>query len=1146
MALVVNTNVGSLNAQRQLMNTTNEMQTAMERLSSGKRINGASDDAAGLAISERMTSQVRGLTMAVRNANDGISVTQTAEGALDEVTDMLQRMRELSVQASNATISDSDRSSLDSEVSQLLSEIDRVAETTRFNNMNILDGTFNANIQIGDQTDQNMGIAISNMSTSAMGEAVTGLGTEATAASYTTAGSSNSEDYLGRTLVVSDGSNTANIVLSESSSSSAVAAAVSGSVSVEDTGDATSRVISSRAYESNSVDLTTDTDRVFGIRVKDSSFRDIDITDALIAQLGLSSEAELEDATNYYANQVNKTNFLGALQSALDNELTGDYAVTVSVGQNGELEFFDVDGRSDTIALRAGAKNTAAGTFVSSFVHSEVTTNATMTNILGQGGASAVSLDFASTDNLSVFKAVVNGGTETTVDFLDKLNDASIVHDRSQMFAYELVNAIQAELDELFTGDDAVTVGFSDTAQALTFSVAGGDRTIVLSEGAYLNSTGTATSSTFVNDVIDDDATTTIDNRADAVDLNTAAVDLNDVSELFKYDHYGINVRVNGGVKTDIDLAFYLQDALSNPDDANVEELATALNNAFADHFTGDDAVTVSVDDTGRLNFDVAGGSQVLDIADVDFDNDGTFGTFGATFIDSGISGATAFTVNENLSGVTRFGDVVFGDYMAAGSNANTANSKTILTTSLNRYEADADNYESPAASGSRMQPFTVDDLNSTRSSITAQTTATGGITIDGSDDALTIALDDASAVTVTLDQGEYATMEAFAQSLQYEIDASGSFEGDNALTVAFESFTNGTSADTTADGAVSRLVISSAYGKKIEIGGELSTYTVNNGFALFGGELDSTVDDTTLFNELGVSPATTNYQTHNLIDGGIDTTVSSGIVTLAVTQNGNTFSHDLSLTQSANTSFDSFVSDLQTKANTAFAGNGISFTAANNGGAISLVMDQAGAADLSLSGTIIQNAFGSDLSGNGYDAGISAMADVVSSVNSQLSAANVDVTASYDETAETWTLATSATGSNASVSLSGSDTVQLGMTAGVAEGADGTATAAVLSSVSITSAEGASGALDSIDNALEYVNSQRASLGAIENRLTHTVNNLTNVIENTSAARSRIEDADYAVEAANLAKQQVMQQAGSAMLAQANAQAQIVLSLLG
>src|SRR5210317_1817234 len=109
MALVVNTNLASLNAQRQLNSNTNEMSDAMERLSSGKRINTASDDAAGLAISTRMTSQVKGLTMAIRNANDGISLVQTAEGSLDEVTDMLQRMRELAIQSSNLANSDADR-----------------------------------------------------------------------------------------------------------------------------------------------------------------------------------------------------------------------------------------------------------------------------------------------------------------------------------------------------------------------------------------------------------------------------------------------------------------------------------------------------------------------------------------------------------------------------------------------------------------------------------------------------------------------------------------------------------------------------------------------------------------------------------------------------------------------------------------------------------------------------------------------------------------------------------------------------------------------------------------------------------------------------------------------------------------------------
>ena len=119
MALVVNTNIPSLAAQRYLMESRNEMETAMERLSSGKRINHASDDAAGLAISQRMESQVRGLNMAIRNANDAISLAQTAEGSLSEVSDMLQRIRELSLQSVNGTNNDSDRASLDTEVQAL-------------------------------------------------------------------------------------------------------------------------------------------------------------------------------------------------------------------------------------------------------------------------------------------------------------------------------------------------------------------------------------------------------------------------------------------------------------------------------------------------------------------------------------------------------------------------------------------------------------------------------------------------------------------------------------------------------------------------------------------------------------------------------------------------------------------------------------------------------------------------------------------------------------------------------------------------------------------------------------------------------------------------------------------------------------------
>ena len=142
MPQVVNSNIDALNTQRNLNRSQGDLATSLQRLSSGLRINSAKDDAAGLAISDRMTAQIRGLNQAVRNANDGISVAQMAEGALGEVTNALQRMRELAVQSANDTNSAADRASLQKEVSQLLQEINRIATQTQFNGKNLLDGTF--------------------------------------------------------------------------------------------------------------------------------------------------------------------------------------------------------------------------------------------------------------------------------------------------------------------------------------------------------------------------------------------------------------------------------------------------------------------------------------------------------------------------------------------------------------------------------------------------------------------------------------------------------------------------------------------------------------------------------------------------------------------------------------------------------------------------------------------------------------------------------------------------------------------------------------------------------------------------------------------------------------------------------------------
>jgi len=146
MMTVINTNVTSLFAQRALNANNVDLQHTMEELSTGKRINSSADDAAGLAISSRMTSQINGLNQAVRNANDGISMLRTAEGATDTITNMLQRMRELAIQASNGTYGSSDVKSMDTEYQQLYSEIKRVSNTTSWNGMNLLDGTFSGGV----------------------------------------------------------------------------------------------------------------------------------------------------------------------------------------------------------------------------------------------------------------------------------------------------------------------------------------------------------------------------------------------------------------------------------------------------------------------------------------------------------------------------------------------------------------------------------------------------------------------------------------------------------------------------------------------------------------------------------------------------------------------------------------------------------------------------------------------------------------------------------------------------------------------------------------------------------------------------------------------------------------------------------------
>lgn len=169
MALTVNTNIASINTQRNLSSSSNALATSLERLSTGSRINSAKDDAAGLQISNRMTSQINGLGVAVRNANDGISISQTAEGALQQTTNILQRMRDLSLQSANGTNDVMDRKAINNEITQLKDEMDRISKTTTFGGRKVLDGTFNESFQVGSNARETIDVSISSAKVNDLG-----------------------------------------------------------------------------------------------------------------------------------------------------------------------------------------------------------------------------------------------------------------------------------------------------------------------------------------------------------------------------------------------------------------------------------------------------------------------------------------------------------------------------------------------------------------------------------------------------------------------------------------------------------------------------------------------------------------------------------------------------------------------------------------------------------------------------------------------------------------------------------------------------------------------------------------------------------------------------------------------------------------
>ncbi|PKM04024.1 MAG: flagellin [Gammaproteobacteria bacterium HGW-Gammaproteobacteria-6] len=319
MALTVNTNVASLNTQKNLNRASESLSTTMQRLSSGLKINSAKDDAAGLQISNRLTSQINGLDVAVKNANDGISIAQTAEGAMQESTNILQRMRELALQSANGSNSAEDRASLQAEFSQLTTELTRIAETTTFGGRNLLDGSFGtSSFQVGANANETINVSLGNISATKIGSYQMGESGTSMAGIRAADGS---DDLTGGTITVQGGGNTADITIAGTESAKELASKFDGAIS--------GLSASARTQAKLSIDETT--------LAGDSATFDITVGSATVTMVGVTSTADLADQLNSNASSLGITvNF---------NEDTDELIVTSESGESITFgEQFQADG----------------------------------------------------------------------------------------------------------------------------------------------------------------------------------------------------------------------------------------------------------------------------------------------------------------------------------------------------------------------------------------------------------------------------------------------------------------------------------------------------------------------------------------------------------------------------------------------------------------------------------------------------------------------------------------------------------------------------------------------------------------------------------------------------------------------------------
>ncbi len=425
MPQIINTNISSLTAQRNLDRSQGALQTSLQRLSSGLRINSAKDDAAGLAIVDRMTSQIRGLNQAVRNANDGISVAQTAEGALQEGSNILQRVRELAIQSANDSNSANDRANIQKEVVQLQSELNRIAETTTFNGKNLLDGNFvTQQFQVGSNANETISVSIGSAAATSMGadqvkDTATqdNMGTALAGAADGTGGNGTAADAA---FVITGGLGTATLSTAANGTAASIAAQVNGETA--NTG------VSATASTSTTISAVTTGSVSFKLSSRDEAGAAVGTESTVSAVITSATDlSALRDAINAETARTGVTATLGGAGDTIDltNTTGQDIAVAdVADGTAGSTAVLSVGGvalsdegaTDDSIVVGGKLEFNSSDSFLIQSSATDILTNASTSSSLSSVADIDLSTREGSNNALAVIDEALSFITDTRAD----------------------------------------------------------------------------------------------------------------------------------------------------------------------------------------------------------------------------------------------------------------------------------------------------------------------------------------------------------------------------------------------------------------------------------------------------------------------------------------------------------------------------------------------------------------------------------------------------------------------------------------------------------------------------------------------------------------------------------------------------------